>query len=217
MDITQLSFALVALMYTAVVGMHLSKRSSWTVALYCIQSIALVILLSLALTHEFSWLLVIATLAVALVKIVMAPRFFMRLIARHEVKFSASTYLNGPMTLVVLALLTAVTHAKYFLPLTTLAPEAADAILLSLSTMLTSFFLVINKKGALSHMTGILSLENAIVAFATITGLEQTPALQLGVLFDIGVWVLIASVFANMIYQTFGSLEVSNLTELTEE
>ncbi len=210
-------FGSVAGIYASVVLLHLSKRSSWAVGLYTLQSFLVVVLLSGSLLTSFSPLLAIAILAVFFVKVVIAPKFFYQLIRRHEVMFSASTYVNGPMTLLAVAGLTAFTHAKYFQPLTTLSPAHADAILLTFSSMLLSVFLIINKKGALSQMVGILSLENAIVAFTAVTGLEQTPALEIGIVFDIFIWITIATVFASMIYQKFGSLDVANLTHLKEE
>lgn len=216
-DTTLLAYGIVSGMFISVIFMHLAKRSSWAIELYTIQSILIVLLLATALIHEFSWLLVIATLVIFIVKVIIAPLFFTQLIRRHEVKFSASTYLNGPMTIVALAMFTAFTHARFFQPLTILIPIHADAILLTVSMMLISVFLIINRKGALSQMVGILSLENAIVAFAAVTGLEQTPSLQLGVVFDIFIWINIATVFANMIYLKFGSLDVSSMTHLTEE
>lgn len=216
-SLSQIIFGSVAGIYASIVLLHLSKRSAWAVGLYTFQSLLVVVLLSSALVSNFSVLLCIAVLAVLIVKVFVAPRFFYQLIQRHEVMFSASTYLNGPLTLIATALLTAFTRAQYFQPLTTLSPSNADAILLTFSTMLLSVFLIINRKGALSQMVGILSLENAIVAFAAVTGLEQTPALEIGVVFDIFIWIMIATVFASMIYQKFGSLDVASLTHLTEE
>jgi len=216
-DTSLIAYASVAGMFASVILMHLMKRSSLTVWLYTLQSLLVVVLLTSALLKEFSWLLVLATLAMGGVKVIIAPKFFTELIRKHEVRFSASTYVNGPVTLAALAGLTAFTHAQFFRALTQLNSAQSDAILLSVSMMLISMFLIINRKGALSQMIGILSLENAIVAFATVTGLEQTPALQLGVVFDIFIWITIATVFASMIYQKFGSLDVSKLTHLTED
>ncbi len=204
-------------MFLSVIFMHLTKRSSWAVNFYAVQSLLVVLLLAGSVTREFSWLLVVATIAVFVVKVGVAPRFFSQLIKQHEVKFSASTYLSGPMTLIALAGLTAFAHARYFLPLTTLAPTQSNTILLTFSLMLISLFLIINRKGALSQMAGILSLENAIVAFAAVSGLEQTPALQLGIVFDIFIWIIIATVFAGKMHQKFGTLDVSNLRDHTEE
>ena len=90
-------------------------------------------------------------------------------------------------------------------------------LLLAVAMMLISVFLIINRKGALSQMIGVLSLENGIVSFACLAGLEQTPGLQLGIIFDILVWVIIATVFASMVYKQYGSLDVTAMTHLKEE
>jgi len=65
-------------------------------------------------------------------------------------------------------------------------------------------------------MLGILSLENGIVSFALFAGLEQNPGLQLGITFDVLIWIIIASVFISMIYRQFGSLDVTTMKKLTE-
>ena len=75
---------------------------------------------------------------------------------------------------------------------------------------------MINRKGVLSQMLGILSVENGIVAFALFSGLEQNPALQLGITFNILIWIMIASVFATMIFRQFGSLDVTTMKKLTD-
>lgn len=66
-------------------------------------------------------------------------------------------------------------------------------------------------------MVGVLSLENSIVLFAAVAGLESTAGPQIGILFDISVWVIIATVFASMMYTHFGSLNVSKMNSLKED
>jgi len=80
-----------------------------------------------------------------------------------------------------------------------LAIEGRNLLLLSVATIMISLFLIINRKGALSQMLGILSLENGIVSFALFAGLEQNPGLQLGITFNILIWIIIATVFISMI------------------
>jgi len=65
-------------------------------------------------------------------------------------------------------------------------------------------------------MIGILSIENGIVSFAALAGLEQSPVLQIGVMFDLTIWVVIATVFASMIYDKFGALDTSSMKNLKE-
>ncbi|MBI2990181.1 MAG: hypothetical protein HYY51_03290 [Candidatus Magasanikbacteria bacterium] len=197
--------------------MHLSKKSLSVILLYQIQSLIVAFLFLNAALSESSLIAIFVAVIMFTVKVLVAPFFFRRLTREFHLTFSASTYLNGPLTFVVLAGLTAFTYSHFFAPITMLAPANAPALLLSVAMMFISLFLIVNRKGALSQMIGILSLENAIVVFALFVGLEQSPMLELGVLFDIFVWVIIATVFVSMIYKQFGSLDVTAMKHLKEE
>lgn len=214
---SQFIFFLEVLIYASVIFMHLSKKSFSVAKLYLAQSLLLVIFLSSFLLKEFSLSLFGVILLILVVKVIVSPLFFFRLVRRHGLRFSVSTYLNVPMTLVVLTILTGITYSSFFAPLLALAPESGRSLPLALATMVISLFLIINRRGALSQMIGILSLENAIVLFASIAGLEQSPGLQIGLTFDILAWVIIATVFISMIYKQFGSLDVTSMQRLKEE
>lgn len=214
---TQMVFFLEVIIFASVIFMHLSKKSSSVIALYVLQSLIIAMLLFRSSFQEASWSLFWVALVVFTVKVIVSPYFFQRLISKNQLKFTASTYLNGPMTLVTLALLTGVTYSRFFQPLTVLSRQNEHTLLLAVAMMLISVFLIINRKGALSQMIGVLSLENGIVSFACLAGLEQTPGLQLGIIFDILVWVIIATVFASMVYKQYGSLDVTAMTHLREE
>jgi hydrogenase-4 component E len=210
-------FLLEVLLFASVIFMHLSKKSSSVIALYVLQSLIIAMLLFGSSFQEASWSLFWVALVVFTVKVIVSPYFFQRLIRKNQLKFTASTYLNGPMTLITLALLTGLTYSRFFQPLTVLSRQNEHTLLLAVAMMLISVFLIINRKGALSQMIGVLSLENGIVSFACMAGLEQTPGLQLGIIFDILVWVIIATVFASMVYKQYGSLDVTAMTHLREE
>ena len=216
-DLSQPFFVLEMLIFGSVFLMHLMKKNRPLVWLYAAQSAVVVFLLYGSSLASFSVLLFVGALATFAVKIIFAPYFFQRLIARHQLTFSASTYLNLPITLVVIAALTALAYAPTFAPFAALAPAEGSALLLAFATMLLALFLIVNRKGAISQMLGILSLENAIVSFAFLAGIEQTVPVELIILFDIAVWVAIASVFASMVYTRFGTLDVTSLAHLTEE
>jgi hydrogenase-4 component E len=216
-DNTQILFFLEALIFTSVILIHLSKKNSFAISLYMAQSLVVALFLLSSALVESSWTLALVAASVFIVKVIIAPHFFRNLIKKHQLKFSVSTYLNEPMTLIVLAGLTAFAHSSFFSPLVILSQENFHALLLAVATILISIFVIINRKGALSQMIGILSLENAIVSFAFLSGLEQNAGPQLGIVFDILVWVIIATVFASMIYKQFGTLDVSLMQNLKEE
>lgn len=214
---SQFLFFLETVLFLSVIFMHLARKNFAVIFLYAVQSFIITFILFSSSLKEVSSLFMVVAAATFLVKVVIAPYFFFRLMKKHRLQFSVSTHLNGPMTLIVLTLLTAFSYSHFFKPLTILAPQDGNALLLAVGMMLISIFLIVNRKGVLSQMVGILSLENAIVSFAHITGLEAGAGAQVGILFDILVWIIIASVFASMIYQHFGSLDASAMQHLREE
>ena len=214
--IPQVLLFLQIVIFATAVFMHLTKKNSSVVRLYIAQSSAVALLLLLPAVEESSKLLIIAIASTIAVKLLIAPYFFFGLIRKHRLKFAVSTYLNTPITLLVIAALVALTRTEVFLPLGHLVPDGNSLLLLDVATIMISLFLCINRKGALSQMLGILSLENGIVSFALSAGLEQNPGLQLGITFNILIWIVIATVFISMIFRQFGSLDVTAMKKLTE-
>lgn len=212
--ITQVTLFAETIILFSIILMHLVKKSTNMVGLYLTQSLVVSCLLALSaiINHSTSFFMV--ALVIFVVKVVVAPRFFLSLIKKHRLRFATSCYLNMPLTLAGLTAIIAVTRSSLFSPLLELNPSNKEALLLSLSAMLMALFLIINRKGALSQMIGILSLENAIVSFALHAGLEQGPGLELGIMIDIIVWILIGTVFVSMIFKKFGSVDVTEMTNL---
>jgi hydrogenase-4 component E len=151
-----------------------------------------------------------------IVKVIMAPIFIIHQINKHNLKFAVSNYANVPVTLIIIAGLTAVANSGLFTPLVTLIPENRELLSLSLSAILISVFLIINRKGAISQIIGVLSLENSIVAFGLFSVIDQSLILEIGIVFSISAWIIIATLFISMIYKNFGSLDVTQMKHLKE-
>ncbi len=208
--------SLVTIVFITVVLLHLMKKSSSAVIAYMIQSIAVVALLILSSLGQSSFLLALAIIVTIAVKIVLAPYFFFSIIKKHHLLFLAHTVFNMPITLLILTALVAFTRMKIFTDLTALSPVGPDILFMAFAIILMSIFLIINRRGAGSQMIGILSLENSIVLFALLAGLEQNSAFQLGITINILVWVIIATVLASIMVRHFRSLDTSEMKELTE-
>lgn len=196
------------------VGLHLARKNVNEVLLYALQSLAIVAMLSVSIWEHRSVPLLVVAAVMLVVKVIMAPIFFMRLINRHKLKFSASTYANAPEILFGIALVLLLASSSVFAPLTNISPDHHAYLVVSLTALFTSILLMVNRKGALSQAVGVLSIENSIVAFAIFAGLEQSAMFELGILFDVFVWIVIAIVFVSMLYRHFGSLDVTKMKHL---
>lgn len=204
------------IVFLTLVYLHLSKKNAGAIVAYALQSLAMVVILFNAYLGTGNLALLGLTVMTFLVKVVMAPVFFTQLVRKNALKFSVSTYLNTPLTLIVIAALTGIAQSQKFSPLTSIIPGNHDLLVLCVAVMLLSVFLIVNRKGALSQLIGILSFENSIFAFATFAGLEQSFGLQLGIMFNICVWFSIATVFVSMIYTHFGTLNVTSMKQLID-
>lgn len=207
---------LLGTVFLTIISLHLIKKNLVAVMIYGIQSSAIALVLVGSFLETGNTPLIFVVLVTFVVKVILAPIFFIRLINKHKLNFSVSTYLNMPLTLVVLAGFTVLAHSQKFLPLTNIVPENQTLLALALSAIFISLFLIVNRKGALSQAIGILSLENSIVAFAIFAGLEQSPMLQIGIIFDISIWIVIATVFISFIYRHFQSLDTSLMQHLKD-
>ena len=214
-DFISLQF-LLTVFFLTIVYLHIAKKNFAAVVAYAIQSFVIVLLFfnSFLETGKIS-LLFLAIILLA-VKVVLAPVLFSRLYREQSLRFAGVSYLNTPLTLVVLAILTAIAHSEKLMPLTSIIIRNQSLLALALSAMLLSLFLIINRKGARMQIIGILSFENSLVAFAIFAGLEQSFGLQIGIIFDIFVWLVIVTMFVSMIYKHFGSLNVTSMKQLKD-
>jgi hydrogenase-4 component E len=197
--------------------MHMVKTNRNLIRLYSVQSLIVAVFLFLfGLTVSDRGLFIMAALTLG-IKGIAAPIFFSRLVRRFGSRFEANNYLSTPLTLIVLMALVLFSYSHVFLPLGLLVPSAFGVLPLNVAMILISLFILINRRGAFSQMIGILSLENSIFLLASLLGIRQGVALEMGIVFDIVIWMIIAQVFISMIYHQFGSLNVTKMNRLIEE
>lgn len=194
--------------------MNIIRKNSTVVTIFQIASIfAAFALISLGVA-ENTYGLIVAGILSLVVKAFIAPTFLQDLIKKYDGYFSAPSYLSVPLTLVVLAILTAFSRFVIFTSVPTV--ENTTVAALFLASIFGMFFFMINRRGTLSQIVGILGMENNIVLITVFLGIEHSIALELAVSFDILVWVAIAITFLTLIYRQFGSMETS-MTHLKEE
>lgn len=210
-----LSILELAIFLTAVL-MHIVRRNAHLVSIYVLQSLAVVCMLLLLGISEQSTSLLMVALITFFVKVVSAPAFFTKLIGKKQLGMSATTYISLPLTLGLILGLTVLVKTGIFAPIVSLFPHASQLIAFALSGILISLFLVINRRGVFSQIMGILSFENGLVAFSTLAGLEQTFAIEMGILFDILLWIVISSVLVTLVYSHFGSLDTQDMRKLKD-
>jgi hydrogenase-4 component E len=210
-------FILDVVVLLAAIAMHLVKRNSAVLTLYVIQSVAAgLLLLSLGIMEGESVLIIVALLTLS-IKAIAAPIFFSRLIQSVGKEASFNTYFSTPISLLSIMGLLMFAYSEVFRVFST--PDSSSAMYLpvNFAVIFISMFLMYNRRGALGQIIGVLSIENGVVLLAALMKIAQPLSLEVGIVFDLILWIIIAQVFISMVYKQFGTLNVTEMRKLTEE
>ncbi len=215
-DFAQLLLVLESLIFLLAVFLHLSKKNKTLIVIYSLQSLALIALLvGIGIVEDAQGLLLAAGLTFV-TKVVLAPIIFTRAIKHLDDRILTGSYLSTPLTLIVVLILLLLAYSDAFAPLAALSAHGSDIVHLAFAGIIVSLFLTINRKGIVHQIIGVLSMENGIVALASIIGLEHTFAIELGIIFDVLMWTVGAAVFIALIHRHFGTLDTSVIKDLRD-
>lgn len=216
-QLLQLALSLDLAAFVSVVLLHLVKSTKYTVRLYALQSAAVgLVLVILGIAEDERGLIAVGVVTL-IAKVLIAPFFFSRLVRRFGHLVASTSYLSTPATLAVLLGLIVFSASSVFDPFWTISAVTPDVFAFNIAMVLIAIFLLINRQGVLAQIIAILALENSIVLFALFIGVKQTFALEMGIMFDVVLWMIIAYAFLQIIYRQFGSLDTGEMRHLTED
>lgn len=201
-------------MFLCVIFMNIVKKNTNLILLYLIQSVALTILLVSHAIIEKSFGLYVVVLVMFVVKVIIAPIVFTRMIRQSKINITASTYLNVPITIGMLAGISIFAQSEIFSSFSFLNSAIPQMRLLLFGGILISLFLIINRQGLISEIIGMLSLENFIFSTSLFLGVKQLLYLELGILFDVLFWIIVARILMHFVYKHYKSFDVTKLTQL---
>lgn len=216
-QLLQIAISLNLAAFVAVILLHLVKSTKYTIRLYALQSAAVAAVLVILGMAENERSLIALGAITFVAKVIIAPYFFTRLVQRFGHLVASASYLSTPATLAVLLGLIVFSASSVFDPLWTIAAVTPDVFAFNVAMALIALFLLINRQGVLAQIIAVLALENSIVLFALFLGVKQTFALEMGIMFDVVLWMVIAYAFLQIIYRQFGSLDTREMRQLTED
>lgn len=208
--VTLLSFTVLGAAFLLIVRRDLAGQ----VRLFAVQSLTLAVLAAVIAAFTRSIELAGVAAALALLKVIVIPRVLTRAVAKIGLQPAALPYLGTPATLVVCGGL--VTIAFYVMaPVAASNPlPTAEAIPIAFAGVLIGFFVMVNRRRALTQILGFLMLENSIFLLALLATYGVPFIVEMGVFLDVLVAVLILEVFIYRIKENFDSIEVDRLGRL---
>ncbi len=163
----------------------------------------------------------IAAVMTVLIKGILVPILLERLVERVDIRHEIEPIVNTPLSIVISGGLTLVAYtvAESFYhpeagPQTGPASLGHHTLAVAISVFLIGFFMMINRRKALSQVLALLSLENGVFLAAICLTYGMPLIVELGVFFDVLVAVLVLGILVYQIRETFDSMDVSKMRRL---
>lgn len=165
--------------------------------------------------HEINVINLIVVLSETLIfKSFIVPYYLKKMITQNKIPRNVDPFISGFNSLIVVSLLIILSFILSF----SLQGETLGVIYLTaaFSGITTGLFLIVSRKELIQHIVGYVVLENGIVLLSFSLGKEMPLAVNAGILLDILISVMIFGLFINRIGRTNKSMELSELSKLSD-
>ena len=100
-------------------------------------------------------------------------------------------------------------------PFTSLERLGSNTVAVAIALLLTGFFLMINRRKAITQVLALLTMENGVMLAAiALTTYGMPLVVELGIFFDVVIAVMVLGLLIFRIRETFASMDTSKLSEL---
>jgi hydrogenase-4 component E len=211
---------MVTLMAAIVLVMQIAMVAQrWIVTnirIYAAQSFLLAAIAGIVAFFNHAPHIYAAAILTLLAKAILVPIGLERLVARVGIRQEIEPILNVPMSVVISGGLTLV---GYVVAESFNRPDEAhvlghNVLAVAISLFLIGFFMMVNRRKALTQVLALLSLENGLFLAAISLTYGMPLVVELGVLFDVLVAVMVLGILVYRIRESFESMDVSRLRRL---
>jgi hydrogenase-4 component E len=161
----------------------------------------------------------IVALLTFVLKALLLPTVLERLVTRIEIRQEIEPFVNVPVSVLLSGLLTLL---AYVVAARLQRPETyAGAAMLGHNTLavaialfLIGFFMMVNRRKALTQVLALLCLENGLFLAAISLTYGMPLIVEVGIFFDVLVATLLLAILIYRIRESFDSMDVSRLSRL---
>ncbi len=200
-------------------GMVSQRWLITNIRLFGVQSFLLAAIAATIAHFNHAPHLYVAAWMTLLLKVVVLPLWLERLVKKVGIRKEIEPLINVPASLLIsggLTLLGYVVAESFARPAAGLPSRELghNTLAVALALFLIGFFMMINRRKALSQVLALLSLENGIFLAAISLTYGMPLVVELGIFFDVLVAVMLLGILVYRIGETFESTDVSKLRRL---
>ncbi len=147
-------------------------------------------------------------------KVFFLPWLLHRLVQRIQIHQEIEPLLNSTASMLLCGAFTLLGYVVAR-PFTSLERLGNNTLAIAITLLLTGFFLMFNRRKAITQVLALLSVENGVMlAAVALTTYGMPLVVELGIFFDVLVAVMVLGILVYRIRETFASRDVSKLSQL---
>ncbi|MBZ5677929.1 MAG: hydrogenase [Acidobacteriia bacterium] len=208
--------ALVLVLQIAMVG---QRWLITNIRMFALQSFLLAAIAGTIAFFNHSNHIYIAAVLTFVVKTLVLPILLERIVARVGIQQEIEPLINVPLSVLISGGLTLVGYIvaeSFYHPEETSAPAALghNTLAIAIALFLIGFFMMLNRRKALTQVLGLLSMENGLFLAAISLTYGMPLVVEIGIFFDVLVAAMVLGILVYRIGETFDSMDVSKLRRL---
>jgi hydrogenase-4 component E len=147
-------------------------------------------------------------------KVIFLPWLLNRLVRRIQIHQEIEPLLNLTASMLLCGGLTLLGYIVAR-PFTSLERLGNNTLGIAITLLLTGFFLMFNRRTAITQVLALLTVENGVMlAAVALTTYGMPLVVELGIFFDVLVAVMVLGILVYRIRETFASMDVDKLSQL---
>jgi hydrogenase-4 component E len=184
------------------------------IRLFALQSFLLAAIAAVVGYTYGAWHVYVIALLTIVGKVIFLPWRLERLVRQIKIEQEIRPFVNMPASMLTCGALTVLAYVVAR-PITSLERLGSNTLAVAMALLLTGFFLMINRRKAITQVLALLTMENGVMLAAiALTTYGMPLVVEIGIFFDVVVAVMVLGILVFRIRETFASMDVSKLNEL---
>ena len=211
---SQLITLLASLMLVMQLLLAVQQMLVTNIRIFALQSLLLAAIAGVVGYSYHAWHVYVIAVLTLIGKVFFLPWRLERLVRQIKIEQEIHPFVNMPASMLICGALTVLAYVVAR-PITSLERVGSNTLAVASALLLTGFFLMINRRKAVTQVLALLTMENGVMLAAiALTTYGMPLVVEIGIFFDVVVAVMVLGILVFRIRETFASMDVSKLNEL---
>lgn len=211
---SQLITLLASLMLVLQLLLAVQRMLVTNIRLFALQSLLLAAIATAVACVFGAWHVLVVAVLTLIGKVLFLPWWLERLVRQIKIEQEIRPFVNMPASMLICGALTVLSYVVAR-PFTSLERLGSNTLAVAIALLLTGFFLMINRRKAITQVLALLTMENGVMLAAiALTTYGMPLVVEIGIFFDVVIAVMVLGILVFRIRESFDSMDVSKLNEL---